>query len=197
MLEQLEQWDRDLFLGLNGLHADWLDPVMWWLSSIAAMAPVAIFILYYAYRKGRLRLCLGLLGGLALCVLFADRISVELFKEVFQRYRPTHNLEIRDLVHTVIQSNGEAYLGGKFSFVSSHATNVTAIAVFAWLHLKRYNRYWSLLFIWAVIVSYTRIYLGVHYPADLVCGAILGGSIGGLIYGLSMKLDLHKNVGLE
>ena len=194
MIEQIEQFDRDLFLTLNSLHADWLDPVMWWLSSIVFMIPVIAFVLYYAYKKGKLRLALIMMGGVGLCVLLSDRISVELFKEVFQRYRPTHNTDIGDLVHTVIKPNGEEYRGGLFSFVSSHATNAMSMALFSFLHLRRFNKKWSLLFLWVIIVSYTRIYLGVHYPADLVCGAALGAVIGGIVYWISLKLDPYKSL---
>ncbi|NOQ74169.1 MAG: phosphatase PAP2 family protein [Crocinitomix sp.] len=194
MIEQIEQFDRYLFLALNGLHADWLDPVMWWLSSIVFMIPVFAFVLYYAYKKGKLRLALIMLGGIGLCILLSDRISVELFKEVFQRYRPTHNTEIGDLVHTVIKPNGEEYRGGMFSFVSSHATNAMSIALFSYLHLRRFNKKWSLLFLWVIIVSYTRIYLGVHYPSDLVCGAMLGSLFAGIVYWISLKFDPYKNL---
>lgn len=194
MIEQIEQFDRDLFLILNGLHLDWLDPVMWWLSSIVLMIPVFAFILYYAYKKGGIRLALTIAGGLGLCILISDRVSVELFKEVFQRYRPTHNADIGDLVHTVIKPSGEEYRGGLFSFVSSHATNAMSLAMFSFLHLRRFNKKWSLLFLWVIIVSYTRIYLGVHYPGDLVCGAILGAIVGGLVYWISLKLDPYKTL---
>lgn len=196
MIEKLEQFDRDLFLTLNGLHADWLDPVMWWISSIVLWIPLFLFVMYYAYKKGQIRLMLILTGGVALCILLSDRISVELFKEVFQRYRPTHNTEIGDLVHTVIKPNGEEYRGGMYSFVSSHATNFMSIGTFVFLHLKKYSKYWSLLFVWVALVAYSRIYLGVHYPADLVCGAMLGATIGGLVYWLSTKL-LKKDVNLS
>jgi undecaprenyl-diphosphatase len=194
MIEQLEQFDRDLFLMLNGLHADWLDPVMWWLSSVVFMIPVFGFVLYYAYKKGKLRLTLIMMGGIGLCILLSDRISVELFKEVFQRYRPTHNHEIGDLVHTVIKPNGEEYRGGIFSFVSSHATNAMSMALFTFLHLRRFNKKWSLIFAWVFIVSYTRIYLGVHYPSDLVCGAALGAIFGTFVYWISLKFDPYRNI---
>lgn len=193
MLERLEQFDRDLFLTLNGLHADWLDPIMWRLSSVAFMVPVFAFALYYAYKKAGLRFTLVLLGGIGLCILMADRISVEFFKEVFLRYRPTHNKDIGGLVHTVIDPNGNEYRGGLFSFVSSHATNAAAMSFFVYLHFRAYSKWWILLFLWTFIVSYTRIYLGVHYPADIVCGAILGAIIGGFVYWLSLKFNPLKN----
>lgn len=194
MFEKLEQIERNLFLYLNGLHADWLDPIMWYLSSVVFMIPVFLFAVYYAYKKGHWRYALVMIGGIGLCVLLADRISVEFFKEIIQRYRPTHNTEIGHLVHTVIDPNGHEYRGGTFSFVSSHATNALALAVFIYLHFKKYSRYWLFIFLWTAIVAYTRIYLGVHYPSDLICGGILGALIGALVYWISLKFKPLKSV---
>jgi len=188
MIEKIEAFDRDLFLFLNGLHADWIDPIMWWISTIILWIPLFLFFLFYAYKKGGIRFVLFLFGGLGLCILLSDRISVELFKEVFQRWRPTHNTEIGEMVHTVIKPNGEEYRGGLFSFVSSHATNFMSIGTFIYFHFKQYNRYWIFLFPWVALIAYSRIYLGVHYPADIVCGALLGLSIGLFVYWLSKKL---------
>lgn len=192
MLEKIEALDRNLFLYLNGLHTPWLDPIMWYLSSIASMVPVFAFALYYAYKKIGWQFMVMLLLGIGLCILCSDRISVELFKEVFQRYRPTHHHDIGELVHTVIKPDGSEYRGGTFSFVSSHATNAMSMALFCFLHLRKFNKYWSLLFLWVILVSYTRIYLGVHYPADLIGGAILGSIIGYLVYWLSIKSNIFN-----
>ena len=181
MLEKLETLDRQLFLFLNGMHADWLDPVMWWISSIVLWIPLFLFIIYYSWKKGSWQLAVSILLGLAICILLSDRISVELFKEVFQRYRPTHHTEIGDLVHTVVKPNGEEYRGGLYSFVSSHATNFMSIAMFVFLSLKQFSKKWWWLFPIAILVAYSRIYLGVHYPADIICGGILGAIIGYLV----------------
>lgn len=192
MLEKLEGIDQSLFLYLNSLRADWLDPVMWYFSSIGLMIPVFAYILFYSYKKKGWPFMLMILLGLGFCILLSDRISVELFKEVFQRYRPTHNGEIGELVQTVIKPNGEEYRGGLFSFVSSHATNTASLAIFTFLHLRQFSMYWIFIFIWMLLVSYTRIYLGVHYPADIIGGMILGGSIGAFLYWVSLRVNLFK-----
>ncbi len=194
MFERLEQFDRDLFLTLNGLHADWLDPIMWHLSSVLFMIPVFAFAAFYAYRKGGIRFTFVLLGGIGLCILLADRISVEFFKEVFERFRPTHNREIGDLVHTVLDPNGNEYRGGLYGFVSSHATNAMAMSLFVYLHFRKFNRFWLLIFVWTLLVAYTRIYLGVHYPSDLVCGGLIGIPIALFVYWLSLKFKPLKSV---
>lgn len=111
-------------------------------------------------------------------IILADQISVNLFKEVFLRLRPCHNPEIKDLVHTI---NGAC--GGKYGFVSSHASNTFALAVFVGSVFKKQVE-WMLftMFLWAAIVSYSRIYVGVHYPGDVLVGALLGSLIGFLIW---------------
>jgi len=113
-----------------------------------------------------------ILLGIALCVLLADQLSVHLFKNVFQRLRPSHEPELTGMVHLV-----RDYRGGNWGFVSSHAANTFAIATFLSLIFKN-RKFWIILFSWCIIVSYTRIYLGVHYPGDIFGGALLGMVIG-------------------
>jgi len=190
MIEYLESLDQTLFLELNGHHNATMDIVMWLISTIFPWIVVFLFIFYYAYRKGKLKFLLLILLGIGLCVLLADRISVLAFKQVFLRYRPTHNLEIGDLVHTIISPfSSEEYRGGKYGFVSSHAANFFAIATYVYLCFKSYSKLWLLLFLWASLIGYSRIYLGVHYPSDIFGGAILGLGIGFLVYKLLNKIS--------
>jgi undecaprenyl-diphosphatase len=123
-------------------------------------------------------MALWTLLGVAVVVTLGDRISVELFKEVFQRYRPSRNLEMYDLVHVVNE-----YRGGKYGFVSSHATNFFGTATFLFMVFRKpYPKWAPFVFLFSGLVAYTRIYLGVHYPADIVCGAIIGALIGWIIF---------------
>lgn len=186
MFESLENIDRKLFLALNDVHAPWLDTVMWYVSWTATWIPLFIFFLYYAYKKQGLKFTGILLLSCAVCIALTDLISVHAFKEVFQRYRPTHNEEIKHLVKTVIKPNGEEYLGGLYSFVSSHAANFGAITFLLFLHFRKYSKWWYLLFIWLGLIAYSRIYLGVHYPSDLFVGGLLGLLIGYIVYRLSL-----------
>jgi undecaprenyl-diphosphatase len=189
MIDRLKQWDQELFLWLNDLNQPWLDEAMMLLTDEWPWIPLHLLILFLIYKSYNLRIALFSLLGVALVVTLGDRISVELFKEVFQRYRPTHNLEIGDLVHTV---NG--YKGGLYGFVSSHATNYFGISTFLYFLIsdgKKFSAWW--LFIWAGFVSYTRIYLGVHYPGDIAVGAILGFVIGYLVYALFNRFIIRKN----
>lgn len=178
-METLEQLDQELFLWLNGLRAEWLDAPMWTLSQIYGTLPLLVLLLFYIAKKYNWRLALGSLLGLAVVVALSDRISVELFKEVFERWRPTHNLEIKDMVNTVTDFEGNEYRGGLHSFVSSHATNFFGMAMYYWMLIRPDRKRMALfIFGWAALVSYSRIYLGVHYPGDIVCGAVLGSVIG-------------------
>ena len=179
MLEKLVALDTQLFLFLNGLHNPFMDKVMWITSATATWIPLYALVLFFVFKQLKWKGLLTFLF-LILVVLFADKISVHLFKFVFERLRPCHNPQIADLVHTV---NGKC--GGKFGFVSSHAANTFAFAAFSsfFFKIKRYSWF---IFIWAAFVSYSRVYLGVHFPADILGGAILGFLIG---FGLYLTYD--------
>lgn len=174
MIEWFESVDRAIFIGLNGLHHPAMDAVMVFISKKFTWVPLYAFLAFVAQRKlGWKGLGIFLVFA-AITVTLTDQSSVKLFKNVFERYRPCHNLEIKHLVHTV---NG--HCGGKYGFVSSHATNHFGIAVFIALTLFRTNtKAIAALLLWAAVVSYSRIYLGVHYPADIFVGGLLGAIIG-------------------
>lgn len=167
---------------------------MWYISTTWLWIPIYISMLIFAYKKGKIKYALTILGGVLLCVLLADLTSVHLFKNVFLRYRPSHNLEILDLVKTVTKPNGQVYLGGQYGFVSSHAANIGAITTFILLSFRNLSKKWYLLLFWAALVMYSRIYLGVHYPGDILGGALLGFAIGWIIYKFSSKLNLQTHV---
>jgi len=194
MLDYLEHIDRELFLFLNGCHTPLVDSIMWYISTTWLWIPVYLFFLYYAFTKAGWKMVLLLLLGIVCCVTLADLISVHGFKNVFMRYRPTHNLDLADLVNTVNKPNGTEYLGGKYGFVSSHAANIGAIATFVYLQFRKYSKYWLFIFLWGALIMYSRIYMGVHYPSDIVGGAILGASIAFLLHLLNKKLNLINPV---
>lgn len=132
---------------------------------------------------------------IALTVLLADQISVQLFKEIFLRLRPCHTPTIADFVHTV---NNEC--GGLYGFISSHAANTFSVAFFIGLLLKKhYPWLLILLLVWASIVSYSRIYLGVHFPGDILGGILVGSLIGIGVFKVLMIINkkFHLQIDLR
>ena len=192
MFEKIEQLDQDLLLLINSLNTPFLDEVMWQISHQIIWIPLFIFFFYYGYKYLHIKPFVIFLLGIGLCFGLADRISVELFKEVFLRYRPTHNLDIKEQIHAYLKSNGEHYYGGQYGFVSSHAANLFALATYLFMTFKNTSKWWPLLFAWAALIGYSRIYLGVHYPLDVIGGAILGSLIGLFVHKVLSSYFFYK-----
>lgn len=186
MIESIIELDTDLFLFFNGFHNDFFDTIMYWVSHKFFWVPFYGFLVYLLYRHYGLKKAAILTGLILVTFALTNTLSVEAFKNVFQRLRPSHEPSLEGLVHFV-----DDYKGGNWGFVSSHASNVFGLATLIFFFLgKRIKRIGLWIFLWAFLVSYSRIYLGVHYPLDLICGGALGASIGLVIYGLAKKFKL-------
>lgn len=177
MIEFIIKLDTSLFLFLNGLNSPVWDKIMWIVSDKEPWIPLYLFMIFLMIRKFKWHAVISILLAF-IVILLADQLSVHLFKDVFQRLRPCHNPEIKDLVHLVKNK-----CGGQYGFVSSHAANTFGLAVYTLLLFKTKWYTWVILF-WAVLVSYSRIYLGVHFPLDVICGGLLGILIGFSVYKL-------------
>ena len=180
-----------MFLFLNGIHSPFWDVIFYWVTSKTFWIPFYLSLVYLTYLKFGAKVYVVILF-IGLLILLGDRGSVKLFKNVFERLRPSHNPMLEGLVHLV---DGK---GGRFDFVSSHATNSFALAVFSALILRsKYKWITVTMLFWAALVSYSRIYVGVHYPADIVGGALLGTFVAFLVFGtmklVNQKLNLKLN----
>ena len=175
MLEQIINWDIQFFLFLNKFHSLFWDDIMWWISGKKSWIPLYLIILFFVFWKYKFKGFVVLIC-VALVILIADKTSVYLFKNVFERFRPCHNPDLVDVVHIVNDK-----CGGKYGFVSSHAANSFAFATFT-SYIFRRSYYSVFILIWAAIVSYSRVYLGVHYPADIICGGLLGVLSGFIVF---------------
>ena len=176
MIDSLIAFDKEIFHVLNGSHNQFMDSVMWYISGKLTFTPLYLFIIWWIFKKNGLKNGFIALGIMISAIAASDLGSVYLFKEVFQRLRPCHDPSMEGLVIVV---NNKC--GGLYSFISSHASNTFTLAVFSSLFFK--NKFMSLsILIWAAIVSYSRIYLGVHYPFDIIGGMIWGSLIGYIFY---------------
>lgn len=185
----LEHLDQQLFLFLNSINSPFWDQIMYAVSGKLIWVPLYLSILIFLGIKYKRKFFIILLL-IILAATLADQTSV-LIKNLVHRLRPCHEPALDGLVHIV---RGEC--GGLYSFVSSHATNSFNVALLSLLFIKKRWYTISIIF-WAAIVGYSRIYLGVHYPGDVLCGSILGAFIGWSIYKIYVLTDnkiLQKKV---
>jgi undecaprenyl-diphosphatase len=193
MLDQINNLDTKLFLYLNSLHDQSLDILMLALSynklfMLLLISTLVSFGIYY-FKK-------SFLIAFLFCLLtfgLSDVISSKGFKDNFKRLRPCHQEHLANKVHLA----GKKCWGGKYGFLSSHASNSFAIAMFFWLLFRKKSKWFALLFIHAGMVSYSRVYLARHFPLDIICGAILGMTISYLVFQLYLKLLQKQNLQLK
>ncbi|HNW76448.1 MAG TPA: phosphatase PAP2 family protein [Bacteroidales bacterium] len=184
MIEYLVNIDKSLFLFLNGCHAWWLDQPMFWISKTMVWIPLYLLLLWLLIRKFGWK-TLWILLFVVVMITVSDQLA-NVFKTGIQRLRPSHDPSLC-CVHSV---NG--YKGGTFGFYSSHASNTFALAVFLVLVMRKYYRYLLPFMIgWAVLLSYSRIYLGVHFPGDILTG-MTAGILLGFLFGYACRYFLAK-----
>jgi undecaprenyl-diphosphatase len=180
MIEKLLEWDQKLLLLLNGVHHSSLDTTVFVASQLWFWIPLYGLLLWMTIKTFGKDAWI-VLAGIGFTLIFTDQFTSSFMKPFFGRIRPSHEPALQELLHFVRDLKGEVYTGGKYGFASGHAANTFGTATFFVL-LFRPTRPWiSLLFVWAILMTYTRIYMGVHYPGDIIVGAsigVLGGWLG-------------------
>jgi len=176
MLEKELAFERDAFFFLNGSDSSYLDSFMWLYSGKVVWLPLAVFIMTVLIYKKNWREYLLIFLSIALVITLCDQFASNVCKPFFSRLRPTHHPDFMDQVKIVFD-----YRGGKYGFISSHAANAFGFATFMSL-LFRYKFFTCSIFTWSILTAYTRIYLGVHFISDIICGMLTGLFLGYLVY---------------
>jgi undecaprenyl-diphosphatase len=188
LLDWFMQWDKELLIALNGIHASWLDPVMLLVTHTLFWSPLYLFLIVLLFRNFKSQAWF-LVIGVALALLLSDQLTSELIKPYFERLRPTHDPSMEGVVHLV-----QGYRADRYGFSSGHAANTFAVALFAWFTLRSRYKWMSMIFVWAGVMTYTRIYLGVHFPGDILAGVLLGLICG--VIGLATSHYLRRWLGV-
>lgn len=185
-LEKLKELDQELFLTLNSYHNSFLDFAMYWFSDRYIWFPFYAILLAFIVWKFRWK-AIYIIVTIILTIIAADQLTSGFMKPFFQRPRPCHEEHLQSMIHMVTGC------GGKYGFVSSHAANSFGLAMICWLLFRDRYPWMGWIFLWAVPVSYSRIYLGVHYPSDVILGAIIGMIIAWIMYFLYSRI-LKKSI---
>lgn len=187
LINQLESWDKALFQSLNGAHNTLFDGLMPWISDKYIWIPLYILLLYFLFKDTPIPFW-QIVVGIALMILISDQVASGILKPSVERLRPCYDPALKESVHLL------KGCGGRFGFASSHASNSFAAATFIWLLLRGTRKWAWLLLPWATLVAYSRVYLGVHFPGDILVGALIGIAAAQIIYFLLKRLN-HKKIG--
>lgn len=183
MIQILTDIDTQLLLFFNNLHTPWLDSFMMMATGRFVWVPMYATVLYLLFRTFPRRQALAYTLALVLAVAFADQVCATLLRPWFERLRPAHpENPVSQFVKIV-----DGYRGGRYGFPSCHGANSFALATILALTVRR-ARFTRFIFFWAMLNAYTRLYLGVHYPGDLLAGALIGSAGAASIYWVTNRL---------
>jgi undecaprenyl-diphosphatase len=187
----------EILYWINGHHNAWLDQLMWWISGKWTFLPLYLLMSFVLLRRWGLRL-LMVFVLMVILVTLSDQLASSVFKPWVKRERPSYAAGVMENLHYVTEENGQIYKGGKYGFYSSHASNTMAVAMFFLLILRPIWKGWTIiLFSWVFWVGYSRVYLGVHYPTDILMGWLMGGIIAFVIWRILKLQPLARRHRLE
>lgn len=166
-MDFLLQLDKRIFLALNFDGGTFLDEFFWIVSGKLTWVPLYLLIIFLIYRRYGWKSTLVSVIFMVLAVIASDAIA-SLFKNGIPKLRPSHNPEFEGIIHRV-----HNYLGHRYGTVSAHAATVFSVMVFS-SALVRTKWFTIMTLTWALLVGYSRIYIGAHYPMDVICGSVLG-----------------------
>ena len=173
-------WDTQLLVAINGCHSTFFDGFWFAYSDKLTWLPLYAAMIYIIIRKWK-KEAWWIIPAFVLCIVLSDQISSGLIKHWVARLRPSQEPALQSVIHIVNE-----YRGGRFGFVSSHAANSFGFALLSSLLLRK-KVYSFIIFTWALLTCYSRMYLGVHYPLDIIGGIIVGTGVASLIYALLRK----------
>ena len=190
MLEYIISLDTQLTLWFNGSDSLFVDTIAWYATKTTTWIPLGVLLLFVLIRMKNWKNALLVILSIGVAITLADQIASGIFKPLVARLRPSHNPELEGIIDLV---NG--YRGGRYGFFSSHAANTCAIAVY--LSLLFRNKFFTIVICsWTLLNCWTRLYLGVHYVADILTGLICGVLIGYLVYKLYRTIFFKYNIGV-
>lgn len=185
MLDNLLQYDKELFLLINNLRIEFLDSFWVFISSTFSAIPLFLWVVFNCIKKLGKSFWLSIVL-IAIVVGVTDFISVHFLKNVFMRLRPSHTPELVGQFHLLVSK------GGLYGFVSSHAANFFALSAIVSALFPQRTRFIYFVYSWAFLVGISRIFVGKHYPLDVICGAFLGIIVAKSIWALIQKNKIKK-----
>lgn len=187
MLEEILSLERDFFLFINGHHTPLLDSVIWLYSGFWIWIPLILFFIFALVYNKPVKVWLPIVVSLMLIAVMGLIVSEVFLKPYFARFRPTYHPDFMDHVKILYEYTG----GSQYGFISGHSTFSFGFATFTSL-LFRYKPYGFTIFVWALIMVYSRLYLGVHFISDVVAGSLAGTLIAILVYYLYLWVMNNK-----